>query len=273
MNCHKQIPSNPSRRNFLIYSGMSTTLCLLGPVIGNGLVWASKGKAYYQSNSEKFTADFEKTLKAAGPYLNSTYGHKAAQEISKSARIEFTRLLPDIPYIGGDRHPGTKWMLLSAHWISFLRPIKDKGHSTQSAARIMYDLYVDHLNTIPKEKMEKRGRNMFTQKFMDGMKNWADKTKGQRVDWVAEFIPGDGKSFDWGIDYHYCPCRNFFQAQGASDIAPYFCLVDFPEHKLLGTGLVRTKTIAQGDSICDFRYKKGRATTQDWSTEISKIKA
>jgi len=179
--------------------------------------------------------------------------------------------LPDLPYIGGDKHPGTKWILLSGHWVAFLRPMRDKGYSTQSAAQMMYDLYVDYLDTLPKEKMLKIGQYMFTQEYMDIMKNWAQKSKGQRVDWVADFVPGDGKSFDYGIDYHYCPCLNFFKSQGAADIASYFCLVDFPEHKLMGTGLVRTKTLAQGDKICNFMYKKDRAVTQDWSTEISKL--
>ena len=112
---------------------------------------------------------------------------------------------------------------------------------------------------------------MFTQEYMDIMKNWTAKSKGQRVDWVADFVPGDGKSFDWGIDYHYCPCFNFFEAQKAADMAPYFCLVDFPEHKRMATGLVRTKTLAQGDGVCNFRYKKDRVVTQDWSTEIDKF--
>ncbi|MCG8685215.1 MAG: L-2-amino-thiazoline-4-carboxylic acid hydrolase [Desulfobacterales bacterium] len=271
MNCHQRLLSNPSRRNFLIYTSMSASLLFLGPARNTDLVWASTGNEYYVLNKEKFMAGFEKTYQAANTYLKAKYGDQVAQEICKKARNEFTHLLPDIPYIGGDKHPGTKWMLLSGHWIAFLRPMQEKGHSTQEAAQMMYTLYADYLKTLPKEKMVKKGEYMFTQEFMDIMKNWAQKTQGQKVDWVADFIPGDGKSFDWGIDYHYCPCFDYFKAQGAADIAPYFCLVDFPEHKMMGTGLVRTKTLAQGDKICDFRYKKGRAVTQGWSTEISKF--
>lgn len=271
MKCPKGFLSNLSRRNFLMYTGMSTCLFFLGPLRGDDLVWASAGKDYYASNSEKFMTEFEKTLKAAGSYLKTKYGDETAREICGGARNEFTHLLPDIPYIGGDKHPGTKWMLLSGHWVAFLRPMKDKGYSAQSAAQMMYDLYVDYLETLSKEKMLKKGQYLFTQEYMDIMKNWAQKSKGQWVDWVADFIPGDGISCDWGIDYHYCPCLDYFKTQDAADMAPYFCLVDFPEHKLMGTGLARTKTLAQGDGICNFRYKKGRAVTQDWSTEIPKF--
>ncbi len=272
MKCPRMILSNLSRRNFLIYTSMSTSLLLLGPVGDADLLWASTGKDYYVSNSEKFLTDFEKTLKAAESYLKTKYNDETAQEICKTAGTEFTHLLPDLPYIGGDKHPGTKWMLLSGHWIAFLRPMRENGYSTESAAQMMYDLYMGHLDTLPKEKMAKRGQYMFTQEYMDIMKNWTQKSKDQRVDWAADFVPGDGNSFDWGIDYHYCPCLDYFKTQGAAEIAPYFCLVDFPEHKLMGTGLVRTKTLAQGDEICNFRYKKDRAVTQDWSTEVSKFK-
>lgn len=111
------------------------------------LLWASTRTNYYVSNSEKFTTGFEKTLKAAESYLKTKYRDETAQEICKSARNEFTHLLPDLPYIGGDKHTGTKWMLLSGHWVAFLRPMRDKGYSTQSAAQMMYDLYVDYLDT------------------------------------------------------------------------------------------------------------------------------
>lgn len=51
------------------------------------------------------------------------------------------------------------------------------------------------------------------------------------------------------------------------DVAPYFCLNDFPRSRAEGTGLVRTGTIAQGAALCDFRYKLGREVTQGLETE------
>lgn len=85
--------------------------------------------------------------------------------------------------------------------------------------------------------------------------------------------PGNGSDFDYGYDYLHCPCCEYFKSHEAADLAVYFCLLDFPEHKLMGTGLTRTKTPAQGDDLCDFRFKKGRPLRQDWSTEVPKIKS
>ena len=39
----------------------------------------------------------------------------------------------------------------------------------------------------------------------------------------------------------------------------------------MGTGLRRQGTLAQGDALCDFRYKKGRAVVQDWQSEVPRF--
>ena len=99
------------------------------------------------------------------------------------------------------------WMLLAGHWVSFMRPLKENGYSTEESARMMYDLYVESLSKMPRENMEKRGEFMFTENYIDIMKNWTRKSKNQRADWVADFIPGDGKDFDYGIDDEIPPSR------------------------------------------------------------------
>ena len=50
-----------------------------------------------------------------------------------------------------------------------------------------------------------------------------------------------------------------------------FCLLDFPEARQLNSGFFRTKTLAQGDDFCNFRYKKGKEVVQTWETEVEKI--
>ncbi len=271
MLCSKMNDLFLSRRHFLIYTSMSSALFLSDPIINTKLLRASSGQNYYQLNGEKFMVSFEKTLTAAMAYLTAKYDNATAREICKTARNEFKQLLPGLTDIGGDRHPGTKWMLLAGHWVAFMRPMREKGYSVESAARMLYDLYQEDLNMIPKKEMIARGQYMFTEKYITAMKNWSDRSKEQCIDWVADFIPGDGNSFDFGIDYHYCPCLAYFSSKDAKEIAPYFCLVDFPEHRLMGTGLMRTQTLAQGNDVCDFRYKKGRQVTQDWSTEVQKF--
>jgi hypothetical protein len=76
-------------------------------------------------------------------------------------------------------------------------------------------------------------------------------------DFEIRYITGDGKEFDWGVDYVNCGNFNFLKAQGAEEFAPYVCMSDIALGDALGWGLIRTQTIAEGYEICDFRFKKG----------------
>jgi hypothetical protein len=49
----------------------------------------------------------------------------------------------------------------------------------------------------------------------------------------------------------------FLSAQDALELAPYVCAVDKVASEMLGWGLTRTMTIAEGFEKCDFRFKKG----------------
>jgi hypothetical protein len=79
-------------------------------------------------------------------------------------------------------------------------------------------------------------------------------------DYVYNFIPGDGKTFDYGVDYIECASCKFLAKHGAPELAPYLCPVDILYSKALGWGLTRTMTLAEGADKCDFRFKQGRPT-------------
>lgn len=71
------------------------------------------------------------------------------------------------------------------------------------------------------------------------------------------FIEGDGKNFDYGIDYTECANVKFIRAQGAMELAPYTGATDKVVSEKLGWGLKRTMTLADGKAKCDFRFKQG----------------
>ena len=75
-----------------------------------------------------------------------------------------------------------------------------------------------------------------------------------------KYLIGNGKDFEWGVDYVACGNYNFMKAQGAEEFAPYVCMSDIPLGDALGWGLIRTQTIADGCKTCDFRFKKAGKT-------------
>ncbi len=77
---------------------------------------------------------------------------------------------------------------------------------------------------------------------------------------MARLIYGDGKDFDWGIDFTECAICSFFQAQDAREFLPYLCRLDYVTADAFGLGMIRTKTLAEGADRCNPRLKRGRTT-------------
>jgi hypothetical protein len=87
-------------------------------------------------------------------------------------------------------------------------------------------------------------------------------------DWVWRFVEGNGREFDYGIDVTECGAFKFFHTQGADELLPYMCRLDFAISEAMGMGLARTMTLAEGGEKCDYRFKRGRKTTQDWFIRV-----
>jgi hypothetical protein len=60
----------------------------------------------------------------------------------------------------------------------------------------------------------------------------------------------------YGFDYHSCPYPGFCLREGAPELARAFCDMDWRMAELLPARvrMVREKTLAEGDDVCDFRY-------------------
>lgn len=77
-------------------------------------------------------------------------------------------------------------------------------------------------------------------------------------------VEGDGQTFDWGADYIECGIVKFIHSQGADELTPWLCRVDYATFGALGIGFKRTMTLAEGYEKCDFRFKKGFETPSGW---------
>ena len=262
-----------TRRSFLKTTCCASAWCLAW-VAGFPSLVTGAGSNYYLENREKFLKGFDQKNQGAQKLLASSTDPKTAAVIRQEAGEAFASLLPELPFIGGHRNPMTKWIVLAGHYVAFYRPMKAKGLSTESCGRLMYDIWVQNLALKSREYWLKEGARRLSPEYMKRMQGWAawSQTRKDLPGWVVSYVEGGDKDFDYGINYHQCGAVLYFKKQNVADLAPYFCLVDWPSNKLMETGLARTKTLAMGNKVCNFRFKKGRPVTQDWSTEIAKIK-
>jgi hypothetical protein len=227
---------------------------------------------YYRTNRDRFLADFDKTNSGALQYLTRTYDAALARDVTESARGLFAGLLPGLPPTGGDANWVTKFLPISGWYLAYCRAMRPLGLGPGDAGRMIYDLETTDFQQNA-ERYAAAGQAMFTSGALQKTREWAQWTQQRDypANWVAEFVPGDGATFDFGYDYTRCGLFEYLKAQGEPELAAYVCLTDFPRSRAEDSGLVRSGTLAMGASRCDFRYRQGRPVTQDWDTEIGKI--
>ena len=87
------------------------------------------------------------------------------------------------------------------------------------------------------------------------------RAKSKHVgDFELRYLASDGSDFDFGIDYIRCRNLELARRLGAEGFAPYVCMSDIELSNALDWGLIRTQTLADGCSHCDFRFKRGAET-------------
>lgn len=202
--------------------------------------------------------------------LESTRGAEFGRTVMRETQEEFVKLLHQIPYIGGEDNDLTEDLVQSSMVLSFYRVMQRRGRTLEETGRLVFEAYGRLLAGYPDF--------LFRWGWL-----WSGKSKSEKAapvsrerrypgDWVSVFVEGNGKDFDWGIDYVECGIVKFLRAQGSPELAPYLCLMDLPTFSKAGAGMTRTSTIASGADRCRFRFKKGAPTRllEPWSVETLK---
>ncbi len=258
-----------TRREFIMLSvvaAASVTPC--------GRLMAAVNANYYLNHKEELLVTFRGTLAGVRAFLEPELGKERTQQILSSALRRFETLLPNLPDVGGERNWDTQYVPIAAWFVALYEPMQANGKTAEDVGKLIYSLRKYELDHTPADILAKQGKELFEATSVEKMRAWAAWTqkKEYSANWVATFVAGDAKNFDFGYDYSECAVVKYFIAQGVPELAPYYCLNDFTQSKALGSGLKRSKTIAQGDGVCNFRYKQGRAVTQDWDSEITSIR-
>ena len=69
-----------------------------------------------------------------------------------------------------------------------------------------------------------------------------------------DFVDGDGKNFNWGINFHECAVHKFYKKHGGGELLPYVCMSDYAVYEhFTNVEFRRTQILAKGAKYCDFR--------------------
>ena len=214
-------------------------------------------ETYFISRKLKLLKDFDNLMNKTRSVLVSRYGEKSTETMVSEARQEYSKLIPEIPYVGQNRIL-VQFMTGTAQSLAIYRTLRSHGKTVEEAGKLYYLICETLLNSYSRIIRRLIGYLSFSKIYLGALKKGALESQKRLYPggYVFSFIDGDGKEFDYGVDYTECGGCKFLSKQGAAELAPYICTADIIYSELFGWGLTRTSTIAEGFEKCDFRFKK-----------------
>ncbi len=196
------------------------------------------------------------------PNLIGRYGPDEGNIILQEARIEYEKLIPHIPFVGGPQVHMTEDLLESVQVLAYLRVLKMHDKGIEESKDIIYGAVKTRLAQYPRFVLWLGGARTFSRFFVRSLQRQAKESHKRKYPggFVFDIVIGDGKEFDWGLDFSECGICKFYRSQNASELLPMVCSIDYVLSDALGYGLVRTQTLAEGANTCNPRMKKGRPT-------------
>jgi hypothetical protein len=212
--------------------------------------------------SERLLCDFEKTAQLVRPFVANRYGEEGGDALYRGAREKYKEIIPQVPWLEGIRgRVMNPFLRITAQDIAVYKAVKERGGTSPEAWEICHEAIHLRMNRFPKWKRWLLRRFMYSGIVRRIATRRGEKKKQLRVgDLEVRFLTGYGSEFDIGVDYIRCGNLELAKKLGAEEFAPYVCMSDIALSNALGWGLIRTQTLADGCSHCDFRFKRDAET-------------
>jgi SAM-dependent methyltransferase len=219
------------------------------------------GSSYYIARSRKLLREFDRVAGRAGSVFAKRFDPLLAYSIAACAHTEYARIIPQLPYIGGKQNPHTFNLVGAAWFLALHRSMQTHGRSLAETGELCAEMYAAWLDAYPTWLLRLRGWYTFTLLGQRQIARRAQESQARLYagDWVFATVPPD-HGFGRGVDFSECGILKFLEAQGATDLMPYLCPLDFIMSERMSLGLVRTATLAGGAPYCNFRFRRGRPT-------------
>lgn len=214
---------------------------------------------YYASRKSKLLKDFDRTAALVQDYLVQNYGLEFAETLCKQARQEYEKLIPQVPFIPGARARAlNSFLRITAQEVAVYKAMAGNGKTPDEAWELCHLGLKERLKNFSKIKRWLLKHLMHSRFLMRRVKKRVARQQQLKFgDFEIRYVLGDGTDYDWGVDYLSCGNYNIAKAHGAEEFAPYICMSDIALSDALDWGLIRTQTLADGCTFCDFRFKKG----------------
>jgi hypothetical protein len=151
----------------------------------------------------------------------------------------------------------------SAYFLAFIKTMNEKGETFEAIRNICLEIVIEYVR--PKNRIQE-----FTKRCLPKLTNtWLGKVllksfhkrisvNSNADGFIANVITDKQETFGlgYGIDILECGICKLFKKHNYQKYSSILCEVDKITSSLAGLKLIRTGTIANGATKCDFRFKK-----------------
>ncbi len=229
-------------------------------------------------HSDRLLEDFDRTAALVRPFVASRLGEEGTAALYRSARENYAEAIPEIPRIEGLRARMLNTFLhITAQEVAVYLALKERGGTPAEAWEMCHEAVRLRMREFPRWKRWLSQRVMYSGFMRRILRRREQRKERARFgDFEVRYRTGDRSDFDVGVDYLRCGNLELVKKLGAPEFAPYVCMTDIALSDALGWGLIRTQTLADGCSHCDFRFKRNGETrissrTRDVQQTIEQI--
>lgn len=221
---------------------------------------------YYLSQKDKLLKELDGFAKLMHPELAARYGGQTAVKVRQDTLAEYEKLLPKFPYVGGETNPLTTNLVQAGYVLALYCALQTQDGTAEDAGELSCLALERKLKRVPAFVRWGIVKIKFSPSNIQKMKVRAQASQARRYpgDWVFEVIEGDGQTFDFGMTYTECGIDKFMRSQGAAELTPYLCNLDYVTFGALGMGLLHTQTLGWGCDCCDFRIQRKGDVPPAW---------
>jgi hypothetical protein len=222
------------------------------------------GGNYYAAHETKLLNDLRQKLPFFRRALSTRFPQDEVERIIQQTQDEFRAMLPRLPYIGGKQNPLTTNLVACSWFLALYRVLQPRGLSDDEIGDLVYGVAEEWVKSAPRwiGRLQRLLVKTPLLRIMFGRISRQTQQQKYPGDFVVQFVPGDGRNFDFGLDFTGCAIHKFFQAEQAGHFAKYMCRIDYLTTSYKGIELIRTGTIANGADKCDFRYRLANSSKQ-----------
>jgi len=223
--------------------------------LASGIVWLRGKKSVYELGQDK-VVEYQKLCR---PKIEELLGAENYDRCCAAMSTAYDEFAPRLPILEDSNNRGV-FFRNAPFILSLYRTLLGEFALSQNEALDMlsqitgYKVREDYRNDpVMKFIMSRIARSDLFRKMYLSMWERQDEKYG----WAAEFPESDAYI---AYDITRCGLVDWYTDQGVPEIAPIGCEGDFIMVEFMtGLKLARTKTIADGDDICVFRYVKEQA--------------